>query len=280
MMTSTTSWTRSRRAWRLPPMRTRQKHAARIFNNAFSVDSFFYNHTEGVALCSDSHTSNNSTLADTSAGFDNKITTALSATALAAARIQFRNFRDDRGNRYDAMPDEIMIPPDLYDVAAEIVQSTGKPDTAENNINVHKGAYNIDRMELPDGHQQLVPDGFRHPQAAPALGGSRPAGIRLSPRIWTPSSPNGARTCAIPTPGMIGAGAWGRRFRNANGYFNGQTRNLTPVSAGKDSAQPGGKSAGMSMKPGFNTSAPGKSQPKDRSGGVKKIKAYPSSDGL
>jgi hypothetical protein len=39
-------------------MRTRQKHAARIFNNAFSVDSFFYNNTEGVALCADAHTSN------------------------------------------------------------------------------------------------------------------------------------------------------------------------------------------------------------------------------
>lgn len=122
--------------------RTRQIDAARIFNNAFSVDSLFYAQTEGVPLCSDSHTSN-STIADTSSGFDNKITTALSATSLATARIQFRGFRDDRGNRYDAMPDEIGIPPDLYDVAFEIVKSTGKPDTAENNRNVHEGAYSI-----------------------------------------------------------------------------------------------------------------------------------------
>lgn len=123
-------------------MRTRQKHAARPFNNAFSVDSFFYQNSEGVALCADQHLSN-STVADTSVGFDNRTTVALSATALATARIQFRAFRDDRGNRYDAMPDEIIIPPDLYDVAFEIVKSSGKPDTAENNRNVHEGAYNV-----------------------------------------------------------------------------------------------------------------------------------------
>lgn len=122
--------------------RTRQIDAARVWNNAFNVDSLFATNTEGVALCSDSHTSNSGS-ADTSVGFDNRVTTALSATALAAGRIQFRAFRDDRGNRYDAMPDEIMIPPDLYDVAFEIVKSSGKPDTAENNRNVHEGAYNI-----------------------------------------------------------------------------------------------------------------------------------------
>src|SRR3990167_2404381 len=36
--------------------RTRQKHGARIFNNANGVDTLFYSHSEGVALCSNSHT--------------------------------------------------------------------------------------------------------------------------------------------------------------------------------------------------------------------------------
>lgn len=122
-------------------MRTRQKHAARVFTNSTSIDTMFYNHTEGVPLCSNSHTTTSG--ASTAAGFDNLVTTALSATALAAARIQFRGFRDDRANRYNAMPDELWIPPDLYDVAFEIVNSAGKPDTAENNSNVHKGAYTV-----------------------------------------------------------------------------------------------------------------------------------------
>lgn len=140
-------------------MRTRQKHGARIFNNAFSVDSFFYSNSEGVAICSDSHTST-AEGADTSSGFDNLVTTALSATALAAARIQFRNFRDDRGNRFDAMPTEILIPPDLYDVAFEIVKSAGKPDTAENNRNVHEGSYKVIEWNyLTDTNNWFLMDG-------------------------------------------------------------------------------------------------------------------------
>jgi len=78
--------------------RTRQTHAARPLNNAFSFDTFFYNNSENVALCSNSHTTNHPT-ASTATGFDNLVTIALTATAVASARIQFRGFRDDAGNR-------------------------------------------------------------------------------------------------------------------------------------------------------------------------------------
>lgn len=122
--------------------RTRQKHAARPFNNAFSVDSMFYNNTEGLAWCSNSHTTTAAGV-DTSAGFDNLVTTALSAVAVAAARIQFVGFRDDRGNFTMSKPDTLLLPPDLYDVGFEIVKSRGKPDSAENNANVHEGAYKL-----------------------------------------------------------------------------------------------------------------------------------------
>ena len=122
--------------------RTRQKHAARYFNNAFSVDTLFYSHSEGVALVSDSHTTN-SPSADTSSGFDNLVTSALSATAVASARIQMVGFVDDRGNKISVMPDTIWIPNALYEEAFEIVQSRGKVDTAENNANVHNGQYTI-----------------------------------------------------------------------------------------------------------------------------------------
>ncbi len=122
--------------------RTRQKHAARPFNNAFSTDTFFYNNSENVALCSNSHTTTISGVS-TSTGFDNLVTTALSATAVASARIQMRKFRDAAANRIDIEPDEILIPTDLYEIAFEIVSSMGKVDTAENNRNVHEGKYKI-----------------------------------------------------------------------------------------------------------------------------------------
>lgn len=122
--------------------RTRQKHAARPFNNAFSVDNYFFNATEGVATCSASHTTPAAGVS-TATGFSNITTSALSATAVAAARINFVKFRDDRGNRMDVMPDEILIPPDLYETGYEIIQSSGKVDSANNNRNVHEGSYKL-----------------------------------------------------------------------------------------------------------------------------------------
>lgn len=121
--------------------RTREKHGARMLNNAFSVDNYFYNNTEGVALCSNSHTTTSG--ASTASGFDNLGTAALTATAVAAARIQMRGFRGDQAERISVEPDELWIPPDLYEVAFEIVKSMGKVDTANNNRNVHEGRYTI-----------------------------------------------------------------------------------------------------------------------------------------
>lgn len=122
--------------------RTREKHACRVLNNMTSVDSYFYVNSEGVALVSDTHTTNASGVS-TAVGFDNKVTSALTATSLSAARIQGQKFRDDRGNRMQVTFDELWIPIDLYDQAWEIVNSTGKPDTANNNRNVHQGKYDI-----------------------------------------------------------------------------------------------------------------------------------------
>ncbi len=120
--------------------RTRQSHGARMFNLAFSVDGFgFYTNTEGISLCNDSHTTTSS--ASTASGFDNVVTTALTATAVAAARIQMVGFRGDQAERISVIPDELWYPPDLYEEAFEIVSSMGKLDTANNNRNVHEGVY-------------------------------------------------------------------------------------------------------------------------------------------
>ena len=119
--------------------RRRQTDAARPFNNAMSVDTFFYTNSEGVSLCSNSHTTTSG--ASTAVGFDNLVTTSLSAVSLAAARIQMVQYRGDRGEIISVNPDLLMFPPDLYEVAFEITNSMGKIDTANNNVNVHKGQY-------------------------------------------------------------------------------------------------------------------------------------------
>lgn len=138
--------------------RTRQKHGARQFNNAFSVDTKFYNNSEQVALCSDSHTTTVQS-ASTANGFDNLVTTALSATSVASARIQMRGFRDAAANRGDVEPDEILFPPDLYEIAFEINASMGKVDTAENNRNVHMGRYTMKEWNyLTDSNNWFLMD--------------------------------------------------------------------------------------------------------------------------
>ncbi len=120
-------------------VRTRQKHAARLWVNAFSVDTLFYTHSEGVALCSDSHVTNSG--ASTAAGFDNLGTAALTATAVAAARIKMVNYLGDQAERIAVEPDELWYPPALYEQAQEIVGSRGKLDVATNNINIQFGQF-------------------------------------------------------------------------------------------------------------------------------------------
>lgn len=123
--------------------RTMEGHAARFWNNAFSVDTYFYSHTENVAVCSNSHTTTSG--ASTATGFDNLVTTSLSAVSLEAARVQMMDFRGDRAERIAVRPDTILIPAQgtMEESAWEIVNSQGKLDTANNNANFHQGKYRV-----------------------------------------------------------------------------------------------------------------------------------------
>jgi hypothetical protein len=144
--------------------RTRQKHAAQLFNNAASVDTTWLNHTEGVALVSNNHTTTSG--ASTATGFDNLITAALSAVSLTAARIQMRGFRGPDAERISVMPGELLIPPELYDVGYEITGSQGKPDTANNNANVHFGKYDVSDWEyLTDTNNWFLMDASMRKQS-------------------------------------------------------------------------------------------------------------------
>ncbi len=139
-------------------MRTRQKHAARIFNQAFAPDNLFYTGTDGAGLCSNSHLTNSG--ASTASGFDNLGTSALTATAVFAARIQMRGFRGDQAERISITPDELWYPPDLSEVGWEILHSSGKLNTANNNANFHKGQYTPNDWEyMTDATNWFMVDG-------------------------------------------------------------------------------------------------------------------------
>lgn len=119
--------------------RKREKDGARIFNNAFSNDTYFYQHSEGVSLCSASHTTNSG--ASTASGFNNLSTSSMTAVAVFAKRLQMVGFRGDQAEKIDIEPDELWYPPDLAEQAWEIIKSNGKLDVANNNVNFHQGRY-------------------------------------------------------------------------------------------------------------------------------------------
>jgi hypothetical protein len=132
--------------------RTRQTYAIRIFTQAFNLDTAFdYNNTEGVALCSDSHTTTRAGVSTTS-GFDNLTTAELSPTALKAAYIQYRRFKDLAGNPIGGHEaTHLVVPVDLRDRADEITATMRGLDSADSNKNVLEGRYKVvDLIRLTD----------------------------------------------------------------------------------------------------------------------------------
>lgn len=145
------------RALALAATRTRQKFAAQVFNNAFTLDLTWLNNSEGVALVSNSHT--NTTGASTAAGYDNLGTGALSAVTLQAARVAMRDFRDLRGNKVSAKPSMILTGTALEETVYEIIKSSGKVDQATNNRNIHEGRYKgVDWEYLDDANDWYLID--------------------------------------------------------------------------------------------------------------------------
>ena len=116
--------------------RTREKHGASVFNHAFNTSVFTGGDT--FALCANAHTFNG-----TSTTQDNLLTTALSATSVATARLNMRAFLDETDNIVNAMGDTLVVPPELEETAFEIVKTNQQVDSANNNANFHMGRYKV-----------------------------------------------------------------------------------------------------------------------------------------
>jgi phage major head subunit gpT-like protein len=133
--------------------RTREKHAASVFNNAFNTSVF--SGGDGLALCNAAHTRIGTTITNSNVG-----STALSATAVEATRLLMRQFTDDRGELMIARADTLVVPPNLEETAWEIVNATGKLDTADNNPNFNKGKYRVLVWDyLTDSNNWFMLDG-------------------------------------------------------------------------------------------------------------------------
>jgi len=116
--------------------RTKEKHGATVFNNAFNTSVF--SGGDSLALCADAHTRVGTTSTNDNAG-----STALSATSVEATRLLMRAFTDETDNLLTARGDTLLVPPALEEQAWEIVNASGKMDTADNNPNFNKGKYRV-----------------------------------------------------------------------------------------------------------------------------------------
>lgn len=106
----------------------------------------FMTSEEGVALCSNSHTTKAQGVS-TATGFDNLSTLPFDAVNLEAMRLQSIGLRDDIGERFVTNFDTIVHGSALSEKVWEVVKSEGKVDEMTNNANFHRGRWKS--IELP-----------------------------------------------------------------------------------------------------------------------------------
>lgn len=108
-----------------------------LFNNAFNTS---YTTIDGLQLCSSAHTSNQDGVSTTQS---NRATTAASAAQLEVIRQAMKEFMTNRDNLFESNPDMIVCGHGLEETFYEVIKSSGKVDTANNNRNFHMGKYKL-----------------------------------------------------------------------------------------------------------------------------------------
>jgi phage major head subunit gpT-like protein len=105
------------------------------YNNAFNTS---ITTLDALQLCSSAHTSNNG-----GSNQSNRGTSAFSAVSVEATRIAMKRYLTNTDQKFETMPDLLLVPTDLEEAAYELVNSSGKVDTANNNKNFHNGKYKV-----------------------------------------------------------------------------------------------------------------------------------------
>jgi phage major head subunit gpT-like protein len=109
---------------------TEEVLAWNVLNNALAATGW-----DGTYLGSASHPR-----VGVSGTWSNLLTkSSLNLAALAAMKTQIRRMTTDRGYRMNMQPDKLLIPPELETTATELLQSMGRPDSANRGINPLQG---------------------------------------------------------------------------------------------------------------------------------------------
>lgn len=138
----------------------REKSAASLFTNAFTdsgLDSegFAIAQADSVGLCSTAHPATPTNTSTQS----NEGTLALSSANLTTTALLMREFTDDRGELVSIKPDTLLVPPELEETALQIVGSDRVLGSANNDVNINKGRYNVVAWDyLTDSNAWFVID--------------------------------------------------------------------------------------------------------------------------
>lgn len=117
--------------------RTAEDQAAKVFNRAFNTA---YDGPDGVPLVSTVHPREDGGTSQSNASATG---ITLSESNLETGLIAFRNQLDEKGMKIDTYPKVLLVPVDLDKKAHLIVDSAGRQGTADNDVNVYKGKFNI-----------------------------------------------------------------------------------------------------------------------------------------
>ena len=131
----------------------REVDGASVFNNS---ESGSFLGADGVALLSNSHPLSPAKTNDTQ---DNLLTLALTKDNLGTARETMMAFTDDNESLVAAMPNLLLVPPELEDTAIEITASELDPTSANNTVNPQAGRFQIATWHyLTDSNKWYVID--------------------------------------------------------------------------------------------------------------------------
>lgn len=119
-------------------VRTTEYHAASVLNNGFSTSYTSYG--DGNPLLSTSHDRADGGTAQSNAS-STGIT--LSETNLETGRLALEKVLDDKGQIVTFQADKLIIPVDLRKTAQILTQSTLRPGTANNDVNIFEGVFKI-----------------------------------------------------------------------------------------------------------------------------------------
>ncbi len=114
---------------------TYQYHVFRPFNECLSMIG-----PDGVPLASTAHPLgpyNSTTWSNYGTGL------TLNAANVETVRNRMKEWTDDKGNMLMINPDTLFVPKALRKAALVIADTDKEPDTAENNVNIWKGAVNV-----------------------------------------------------------------------------------------------------------------------------------------